>query len=253
MINNSIEGHDLKDQFETTVWMFLFVGMALFFHNQTFQAKLWNISCWAFMWHYFFPMNRCICIHCIYIHIYIYCIHILYIYIIDLYTYIWHGFDLSRHQKWYSSYMWSIPTWTSVYQLLTSVEESACEGQFWHLKNLRWKDMDVSHTNHTIERNHHKFVVLFFSFFPTELLMKLSDWVRKWPFDHPNGGHLTLNPWKGSLKTSKNPTNGGFSMEKLHPTTIPKNAWPSCTAFHFRILCTLQRWQLPVGGPQFTY
>ena len=116
---------------------------------------------------------------------------------------------------------------------------------FWpQLENRHVKDnfgtstlsgeKDVSHTNHTIERNHHKFVVFRF-FFPTELLMKLSDWVRKWPFDHPNGGHLTLNPWKGSLKTSKKPNKiWGFSMEKtfpyLHPTTIPKNASPSCTA-----------------------
>lgn len=182
MINNSIEGHDLKDQFEITMWMFLFVGRPLFFHNQTFQAKLWNISCWAFMWHDFLPMNRCIYILYIHTYIYILCIHILYIYKIDLYTYIWHGFGLSRHQTWYSSYTWSIPKWTSVYQLLTSVGESAWEGQFWHLDTLRWKKMDVSHTNHTIERNHHRFVVFrFFSDRTSDEAFWLSQKVTFWP------------------------------------------------------------------------
>ena len=147
--------------------------------------------------------------------------------------------------EWYSSYMWSIPKWTSVYQLLTSVEESACEGQFWHLKNIRWKDMDVSHTNHSIERNHHQFVVVFVFF-------RQNFW---WSFLIESESDLltiqmevTPDPWKGHLKPPRNPTNGGFSMEKLHPTTIPINASPSCAACHSRILCTLQRWLLPVGG-----
>lgn len=100
MINNSIEGHDLKGQFEITVWMFSFVGRPLFFHSQTFQARLWNISCWAFMWHDFLLMNRCISIYILYLHTYIYMLYwqkYVYIYIIDVYTYIWHGFGLSRH------------------------------------------------------------------------------------------------------------------------------------------------------------
>lgn len=95
--------------------------------------------------------------------------------------------------------------------------------------------------------------LLFFVFFPTELLMKLSDWVRKWPFDHPNGGHLTLNPWKGHLKPPRNPTKYGDFPWKKPSHIFTTQSFAKLYGFNnSRILCTLQRWQLPVGGPKFT-
>ena len=163
-------------------------------------------------------------IYILYIHTYIYMLYWqkyiythIYIFTIDVYTYIWHGFGLSRHWMIFFIHVihskmdirlsafdlsWRIGMWRTI--LASQKYQVKRHGCIPH-QPYHWKKPPS--------------ICCCFCFFPTELLMKLSDWVRKWSFDHPNGGH----PWplKRSLKTSKKPNKWWIFHGKTSPNNDP--------------------------------